>query len=760
MRSSITGRWPLLLLLGLLTLLLTACPVRFPVGTAALSRDLRPTATAEPSQTRQRQLTPVEATPSPTAFATPTPGPTATATPTALAAPDREQAIALTDEARARFLTSDLADAEAKAIEAIAADPSYLPAHIQLTDIYLFMPHYWRQALQAAQAAVALAEDDPIALAYLAWAQQGAHLFDEARISAERAVELAPDDPITQQALADVLSSVYEVDRAYALAQSAVALDRSNAASWATLGSIAYNLEYPDEAGRAYDRAVELEPDFFAWHILLARYELNQTGDAVTALELAQPAIETQPEHPFVLSFLVDVAMETNDWPAAEANCAKLFAYNQPDTPYPDAYSCMAGVKLFEEESDGAAYFQELAEAIAPPQRRDVTVMRMRLLNDDEQCEESRKLAEAWLEERPYSVLALRMIGVSYLCEQEYAKAADYFEQALELLPRSIADARLLANAYARDDKGSEARAALNRVASFAAENPLYYQGLFEMHLYLGQTREAIRAAQRWQVLRPESTDAMTSLALAELFNGNAAAAQSHAQNALDLGAKDSTTYAVLGETYSRAGNFEKAEENLLKALAINPDHFLAHNFAAQLYLLNGLCDEAETHIAWLRQDADEDDESVARYEEFLKRCRERANQTPPDRADALDDDAVLRAAEETLRTAGVRARSVQFAEDETQRSLFVAFSSELNKDSDEFAVLERTIAIELAKLLPRIMSRADGLFVLSGAQDEPQHILFITTLAANRWSKGEISDSEFEETWLKESADILRSEE
>jgi tetratricopeptide (TPR) repeat protein len=421
----------------------------------------------------------------------------------------------------------------------------------------------------------------------------------------------------------------------------------------------------------------------------------------------------------------------------------------------------MASVKLYQEDNQGAEFFQELAEEIAPSQRRDVTVLRMRLLNDEEQCQESRELAEAWLEERPYSVLALRMIGVSYLCDEDFEQAADFFQQALDRMPRSIADARLLANTYARDEKASQARATLNLIKAFAADNPLYYQALYEVHLFLGQNKEAIQAAQRWQVLRPTNTEAMASLALAELFNNNPSAARSYAQNALDAGATGSTLYAVLGESYSRQGNFERGEEYLLQALAINEKHFLARNFIAQLYLFNGECDKAESHIEWLKGEAtNEDDESITRYEEFLAECRRRAQAFTPDPETALADEVVLDEVETVLNGAGVRSRTVRFAEDETQRSLFVAYASELEKGSAEFAEQEHTLALELARLLPRISSQPDGLFLVSGVDEEPQNIFYITTQAAFGWVNGELTNEEFEETWLKQSAEGLEQDD
>lgn len=179
--------------------------------------------------------------PTTTPIWTPTPGPSPTATPEQAAVADAEAAATLTDEGRVCFLASDLAGAEGLLIEAIAADPSYLPAHIALTDLYLYWPQYWQQALASAEAAATLAPDDAEALAYLAWAQQGAHHFDDAWTTVLKAVEIDPENVIAQTAAADVLSSVYQMDNAYDHAQTAVELDAESAVARATLGAIAFS---------------------------------------------------------------------------------------------------------------------------------------------------------------------------------------------------------------------------------------------------------------------------------------------------------------------------------------------------------------------------------------------------------------------------------------------------------------------------------------------------------------------------------------
>ncbi len=488
---------------------------------------------------------------------TPTPGPTPTPTPRPRTQTDTDLATHLTQQGEVLFLKSDLAGAEAAFIDAIAADPNYPPAHLGLTRTYLYQPQYWQQALAAAQAAAALAPDDATVLAHLAWAQQMAHHFDEARSTAMRAVAQGPENALAHAALADVLISVYEVDSALEHARRAVELNDRSAVAWSTLGYAEFTLHNWDAARVAYDRAVELEPTFFAWSLARARHELDTTGDVTSAREIAKPALEAQPHHAASLFFLTDVAIETRDWEAAEAACEQLMGLDQPHTPYPDSYMCMAAVMLRQERYREAEHYQALAEARATPARRDISLIRMRLYLDYDECEKARALAEDWLDERPYSVQAMRMIGLSYLCESDYQQAIAYFRRAYEALPRSVDDARLLAIAYAQDDKASEAMAVLNQVSSFAAEDPTYYQALYEVYMYLARRQEALRAAQQWQALRPNDTTPRVSMAMVHLLLNNLATARAVAESALADGEHSATLYAVLGGTMRRMGDLE-----------------------------------------------------------------------------------------------------------------------------------------------------------------------------------------------------------
>lgn len=728
------------LLLAALALMLAACQ-------QPQSRPMSEARTASAASTATH-------TPTPIVIPTQSPGPTPTATPEPLAQPDRNRAESLSAKGKSLFGTSDLTGAEAAYIDAIAADPSYLPAHLGLTDVYLYQSQYWQQALQSAQNATALAPKDSTALAYLAWAKQGAHHFDEAKELGLRAVELDDENPTAHTALADILVSMYEVDRAYDHAQTAVRLDPESAAGWATLGAIAYQMHDWDKAGEAYERALDLEPEFFAWHIINARHEFNVFGDIYAARSIAKRAIELVADHASTLFFEADMAAEEGDWETSEAKCMETIALDQPHTPFPDAYSCMALMLLQQERNAETAAYQALAEERATVHRRDVTLIRMRLLNDQDLCTESRALAEDWLEARPYSISAMRMVGVSYLCERDFTTAATYFRKTLDALPHSVSDARLLAVAYARDGKALEARSALNEVRAFSIDDPIYYQALYETHLILGELEEAVLAAQRWDVLRPESLDARESLAFVQLFEGNIEAAQSIALDALERGARTSTVLAVLGETYTRMGEFDKAQPLLEEALELNSDHFVARQSLALLFLAQVRCQEAEPHLNWL-MDESEDEEDKEDLAGVLERCEERAARPTPDPSLQLENDEAISTAVTILQEADVEIRYLDVEENEEGgRTLVVAYAVDLAVDSEAYTELERQLILELSRILPRMTSEPDGLVVVAGTFNRTTSATLVATRAAEVWLQGQLTDEEFENTWRRQEVE------
>ncbi len=122
-------RWRIFLSVAVLAFILTACqPGRL---------SLRNLTEALTTPTAVEEAPTLEATATPTAIATPEAGPPPTATPEPMAQADSEQAATLTTEVQELFVTSDLTGAAGKFIEAIAADATYLPAHLGQLPEYL-----------------------------------------------------------------------------------------------------------------------------------------------------------------------------------------------------------------------------------------------------------------------------------------------------------------------------------------------------------------------------------------------------------------------------------------------------------------------------------------------------------------------------------------------------------------------------------------------------------------------------------------------
>ena len=80
------------------------------------------------------------------------------------------------------------------------------------------------------------------------------------------------------------------------------------------------------------------------------------------------------PGHAYVLGLKVDLAIERNDWETAMDACQQLAALHSPTTRYPDGYTCLASVALFQEDEEQAAEHQAQAEEIAWKDRLDVSL--------------------------------------------------------------------------------------------------------------------------------------------------------------------------------------------------------------------------------------------------------------------------------------------------------------------------------------------------------------------------------------------------
>lgn len=668
---------------------------------------------------------------------------------------DPDLAAAKAQEGVALFKTSDFEGAEAVLREALLADPDHVPALTGLSDLFSYHPHMWNQSLELAERARELAGDDAKVLAHLVWSQQMAHRFDDAKASGARAVEVAPDNFLARAAYADILLSMYEVEQALHHAEQAVALNPDNPIGWIVLGAVLETMHDWAGAEEAINKAVDLDPDFLLWTIVQSRLDFDLRGDPELAAELSAEVMEAMPDHPYVLGLEVDLAIERNDWQTAVDACRQLADLNSPTTRYPDGFTCLASVALLQEDSELAAEHQSRAEEIAWKDRLDVSLVRMRLLNDAEKCQESRALAQKWLDTRPYSISATRMMGVGFLCSDDYDQAIEHLQRAVAKLPWSVADARLLAIAHARNEQESEANSALETVRSIAFEDPLYYQGLYEINFILGDLEAAIENAQRWSVFRPLSTDALESIAYAQIYNGDVEAALRSAQTAYDLGSTTSTTFGILGYVNLLYGDLEAAEDFLLKAVERDGDMYLAQYSLTQLYQYSDRCEDSEPHVEWLIDQADEPDE-IVQIREQLQSCFDRRDAYETALENRLTFDEYRTKATESFANEAMAVKFFNIVERAGQRALVVWYASEEEPNSDAWKRQEIGAGVVLSTHVARLEDPPDSIIVVSGVGDQRVVMVVIDMQYIGYWHQDQLSDEDFIRTWRREDASVM----
>lgn len=199
---------------------------------------------------------------------------------------------------RARSTEADDRTAIAHYQDAIRIDPQYASAHAALSITWTMMAGAFldgtamQQAYASARASAqtALSLDPDLAAAHLArgvlleWSD-----FDWRGAEAEfrRALQLAPNNNDAMSWLAGLSASLGHPDRAVELKRSALERDPLRATWFETLATYYSALDRLDDAQRAIEKAIALQPNGASFHQTLAVIAI-QRGDAQAALRAAR----------------------------------------------------------------------------------------------------------------------------------------------------------------------------------------------------------------------------------------------------------------------------------------------------------------------------------------------------------------------------------------------------------------------------------------------------------------------------------------
>jgi len=184
--------------------------------------------------------------------------------------------------------------------QAIQKDPNYALAYAGLANSYITLGQPWggdmspKEVLPQAKAAAtrALKIDDSLGEAHLALARI-IQLYDwdwpAVETEYRRALELSPNDAMVRNWYGEYLQEMGRNEEAFAQARQAMLVDPLSSATTSELGYIFYTARQYDQAIRAFQKALELEPDYIDPHVGLGWVygEKQMYREAIAELEKA-----------------------------------------------------------------------------------------------------------------------------------------------------------------------------------------------------------------------------------------------------------------------------------------------------------------------------------------------------------------------------------------------------------------------------------------------------------------------------------------
>jgi Tfp pilus assembly protein PilF len=177
-------------------------------------------------------------------------------------------------------------------------------------------------------------------------------------------------------------------------------------------------------------------------------------------------------------------------------------------------------------------------------------------------------------------------------------KSTDEMAQlALQVLPKSLADAARLVQAF--DDRDEEANVELAEMR--VRENPNSAEDrafLGASYLDVGRTADAVPHLEAAVRLDPRLATAHSDLGSALLAEGHLQSALEHLRRAAALAPNDPTIAFNLGNALLSASDAHAAAAAYTRALAISPDYADAHVNLGKLLFTNGRVADALPHFA------------------------------------------------------------------------------------------------------------------------------------------------------------------
>jgi protein O-mannosyl-transferase len=187
-------------------------------------------------------------------------------------------------------------------------------------------------------------------------------------------------------------------------------------------------------------------------------------------------------------------------------------------------------------------------------------------------------------------------LGLVYeLKKKDYDNAIRYFQEGLEIDPKSTAAHNRLANLFVEKNQLDEAGKEYERVSELQPASASAHYNLAVIDAMRKKDREAIEEFQSAIRLNPNHANAHYNLGLAYANRGQLQEAIGEFKTVIQIQPKDSSAYTILGDIYRELRQLPEAIEFYRKGLQIDPNYPTGHLNLGMAYELSGKREEAES---------------------------------------------------------------------------------------------------------------------------------------------------------------------
>jgi putative PEP-CTERM system TPR-repeat lipoprotein len=366
--------------------------------------------------------------------------------------------------------------------------------------------------------------------------------------------------------------------------QGVLAIDERSVAAWGLLGDIARQHSNPEEAERAYSKAIEYSPAGSSDALFkraLVRINLGKLEEA--SGDIANLRMDPQAK---VLADYAQgiVNFQKKDYKLAQQSFEQVLADYKD---YKDAAFYLGATHFLQDHWEQASQYLRIYLNAVPSDIKAGKLLAAVQIRQGELQSAEKTLNNLFEQSPGDSELAL-MLGRTLLAQGEPEKAMEYFNRLIEANPGSANTEALIGYSLLLSNQQSLGETKLKNAMELDPNIQQAGAVLIESYLNNQKFDDALGIAEKMRENQPENTLPYNLLAIIYLSRNDQASGRKMLEQVLELKPDDSMAIYNLAVLERNSGNFEKAEALFEQFLQKNKQHSGAWIALAELHARSG----------------------------------------------------------------------------------------------------------------------------------------------------------------------------